>query len=62
MIWQEILTVVSILFIIEGLIPFISPSKYKNFVSSMSKLNTNNLRILGFISMIFGVLLLVLIT
>jgi len=62
MIWQEILTVVSILFIIEGLIPFISPSKYKNFVSNMSKLNTNNLRILGFISMIFGVLLLVLIT
>jgi len=62
MIWQEILTVVSILFIIEGLIPFISPSKYKNFVSSMSKLNTNNLRILGFISMIFGVLLLVLVT
>ena len=56
MIWQEILTVVSILFIIEGLIPFISPSKYKNFVSSMSKLNTNNLRIIGFISMIFGVL------
>ena len=62
MIWQEILTVVSILFIIEGLIPFISPSKYKNFVSSMSKLNTNNLRIIGFISMIFGVLLLVLVT
>ena len=62
MIWQEILTVVSILFIIEGLIPFISPSKYKNFVSSMSKLNTNNLRILGFISVIFGVLLLVLVT
>ncbi len=62
MIWQEILTVVSILFIIEGLIPFISPSKYKNFVSSMSKLNTNNLRILGFISMIFGVLLLFLVT
>ena len=62
MIWQEILTVISILFIIEGLIPFISPSKYKNFVSSMSKLNTNNLRILGFISMIFGVLLLFLVT
>ena len=62
MIWQEILTVISILFIIEGLIPFVSPSKYKNFVSSMSKLNTNNLRILGFISMIFGVLLLVLVT
>ena len=62
MIWQEILTVISILFIIEGLIPFISPSKYKNFVISMSKLNTNNLRILGFISMTFGVLLLVLVT
>ena len=62
MIWQEILTVIAILFIIEGLIPFISPSKYKNFVSSMSKLNFNNLRILGFISMTFGVLLLVFIT
>ena len=62
MIWQEILTVIAILFIIEGLIPSISPSKYKNFVSSMSKLNTNNLRILGFISMTFGVLLLVFIT
>jgi len=62
MMWQEILTVISILFIFEGLIPFVSPSKYKNFVSSMSKLNTNNLRILGFISMTFGVLLLVLVT
>jgi len=62
MIWQEILTVIAILFIVEGLIPFIIPSRYKNFVSSMSKLNTNNLRILGFISMTFGVLLLVFIT
>ncbi len=56
--WHEIITAIALVLIIEGMIPFISPDSYKNFVVKMSKLNDYNLRLIGLISMIIGVLIL----
>jgi len=56
--WHEIITAIALVLIIEGMIPFISPDSYKNFVVKMSKLNNYNLRLIGLISMIIGVLIL----
>jgi len=56
--WHEIITSIALLLIIEGMIPFISPGSYKKFVVRMSKLNDYNLRLIGLISIIIGVLIL----
>ena len=60
--WQEVFIAVALFLIIEGFIPFVSPARFRVFVERMSKLNNDNLRIIGFISMLFGLLLLFLIT
>jgi|TARA_B100000767_G_C19675103_1_gene497012 hypothetical protein len=59
--WQELLTALSLFLILEGIIPFISPSKYRNFVERMSQLEDSNLRFIGLVSMLIGLLLLFLI-
>lgn len=59
--WQELLTALSLFLILEGIIPFISPSKYRNFVERMSQLEDGNLRFIGLVSMLIGLLLLFLI-
>jgi hypothetical protein len=59
--WQELLTALSLFLILEGIIPFISPSKYTNFVERMSQLEDSNLRFIGLVSMLIGLLLLFLI-
>ncbi|MEC7859706.1 MAG: DUF2065 domain-containing protein [Pseudomonadota bacterium] len=56
--WHEIITTIALLLIIEGMIPFISPDSYKKFVVKMSELNDYNLRLIGLVSMIIGVLIL----
>ena len=56
--WQEIVTAIALVLIIEGIIPFVSPLRFKNFVERMSQLKDNNLRFIGLISMLIGLLLL----
>ncbi|MBT7275232.1 MAG: DUF2065 domain-containing protein [Woeseiaceae bacterium] len=60
--WQEVFIAVALFLIIEGFIPFVSPARFRVFVKRMSKLNNDNLRIIGFISMLVGLLMLFLIT
>jgi len=56
--WVEILTALSLVLVIEGLLPFISPSTYKSALQSMLEQNDRNLRVIGLSSMIAGVVLL----
>ena len=56
--WQEIVTAISLVLLIEGLIPFISPNTYRIFIHKMSELNDDNLRIVGLVSIILGLILL----
>lgn len=56
--WQDILTAVALYLIIEGMIPFIGPDRFRRAVEQISRLNDNNLRIMGLIAMVSGLLLL----
>jgi len=56
--WQEIVTAISLVLLIEGLIPFISPNTYRIFIHKMSKLNDDNLRIVGLVSIMLGLIIL----
>lgn len=56
--WQEILTAVALLLVIEGMLPFIGPGSYKQLVAQIARLADNQLRAFGLTSMIAGLVLL----
>lgn len=58
MAWTEILTALALVFVIEGMLPFISPGRYKQMVAQIVTLNSGQLRLFGLAAMIFGILLL----
>ena len=47
--------------IIEGMLPFISPRKYRQMVAEISQLGDNQIRNIGLVVMIIGVLVLFLV-
>ena len=55
---SEILTAVALLLVIEGMLPFIKPSRYKQLVAQIVRLSDNQLRVFGLTAMIAGLLLL----
>ena len=58
MYWQEVLTAVALLLVIEGMLPFIGPQAYKQLVAQIARLRDNQLRTFGLVSMIAGLVLL----
>ena len=58
MAWTEILTAVALVLIIEGMVPFVGPRKYRQIVAQMAMLSDNHLRTVGLVIMIAGVVLL----
>jgi hypothetical protein len=56
--WQEILTAIALLLVIEGMRPFVGPARYKRLVAQIARLGDNHLRTFGLVSMIAGLLLL----
>ena len=61
MYWTEILTAVALLLIIEGMLPFVGPNRYKQLVAQIAQLSDNQLRIFGLSIMISGLFLLFLV-
>ena len=58
MYWTEILTAVALLLVIEGILPFVGPHRYKRLVAQLAELSDNQLRAVGLGSMLAGLLLL----
>ena len=56
--WTEILTAISLVLIIEGMVPFIGPRAYRQIVAQMAQLSDNYLRTVGLVIMVTGVALL----
>jgi len=58
MYWTEILTALALVFVLEGMLPFISPAKYRQMVAEITRLSDSNIRNIGLVVMIAGLLLL----
>lgn len=56
--WYEVFTALALVLVIEGLLPFISPNGYRKAVIQLAQLNLKNIRLIGFISMLIGILIL----
>ena len=52
---QALLQALCLVLIIEGIIPFINPKRWRMLVAQLSQINDLQLRIIGLVSMLLGV-------
>lgn len=58
MIWTEILTALALVFVIEGLLPFAAPGRYRQMVAQIVGLSDNHIRTVGLVVIVIGLVLL----
>jgi uncharacterized protein YjeT (DUF2065 family) len=59
--WQVLPAAIALVFIVEGLMPFISPGRWRNMLAMIEQMDDRVIRNFGLGSMLFGVLLLYLV-
>jgi uncharacterized protein YjeT (DUF2065 family) len=56
--WEALLIGFALLLVLEGIVPFLYPAKWRNLVVTLSQISDKHLRITGLISMLAGIALL----
>jgi len=56
--WQELLVAGCLVLVIEGMLPFIAPHKWREMLANMLTLSDSTIRRIGLASMITGVIML----
>ena len=56
--WSDLLAAVSILLVLEGLLPFLNPSATRRVFEQLARMSERELRVAGLISMVAGLVLL----
>ena len=56
--WQDVFTAFALYLVIDGMIPFIGPNRFRQAVVQIAKLSDNHLRATGLTVMIAGLVLL----
>ena len=59
--WNDLLTALALVMVVEGIIPFISPQGYKNTMQQMLSMPDKTLRSIGLGLMLAGVIALFLV-
>jgi len=59
--WQVLPVAIALVFIIEGMLPFISPNRWRNLLAVADQMDDRVIRNVGLGSMLFGVFLLYLV-
>ncbi|EGG95351.1 Putative inner membrane protein YjeT (clustered with HflC) [gamma proteobacterium IMCC1989] len=60
--WEALLQAFCLLLIIEGVIPFLYPSKWRRLVAQLALITDHQLRVMGLFSMLLGLSILYLLT
>jgi uncharacterized protein YjeT (DUF2065 family) len=60
-VWHQLAIAVALVFVIEGMLPFIAPGRWRNMVQVMAELDDRTMRNMGLFSMLLGLGLLYLI-
>ncbi|MBI3900250.1 MAG: DUF2065 domain-containing protein [Gammaproteobacteria bacterium] len=58
---HDLAVALALVLVLEGLLPFASPPMLRQALDAMSQLTDSQLRLMGFVSMLLGVLLLFLV-
>ena len=56
--WADLLAAVSILLVLEGLLPFLNPAATRRVFEQLARMSERELRVAGLISMLAGLVLL----
>lgn len=59
--WHELLIAFCLMLVLEGIVPFLYPDRWRSLVAALAQIDNNKLRMIGLASMIVGTLLLYLI-
>lgn len=57
MVWSIFLTAIGLLFVFEGILPFLSPPFWRRLMQHMFMQSDRALRIMGLVSMLIGLVL-----
>ena len=60
-VWIDFLSAIALVLVLEGIMPFVSPEKWKRLLFMVTQKNNQPLRIMGFISMMLGLVVLTLV-
>ena len=61
MIWQDLLAAFALMLVLEGILPFLNPRRYRDLLKMLDQMDDATVRRIGFISMLLGVGLLYLV-
>ena len=53
--WSEIARAIGWVLVIEGMLPFLSPNRWRKLLENMATIDERMLRIVGLITMLLGV-------
>ena len=56
--WHDLLAAIALVLVIEGVLPFANPAGLRRTMLLLSQMRDSQLRIMGLVSMILGLLLL----
>ena len=59
--WREFGIAISLMLVLEGIIPFLYPGRWRSLVATLATIDDKALRLMGLGSMITGIILLYLI-
>lgn len=60
--WQHLWIALSLVLVIEGILPFLYPSRWRRLVAQIAMMDDRTMRIIGLSSMLVGLGLLYLVT
>ena len=55
------LTAIALMLVMEGILPFLSPNKFRQFMARIANQHDKAIRIMGFVTMIAGAMLMTLV-
>lgn len=58
MVLEYFLTAFALMLVLEGIMPFLSPARWREVISNIVRQDDRVIRMLGFISMLIGVIIL----
>jgi hypothetical protein len=56
--WQDLLAGIALVLVFEGILPFLSPSRYRRTMMLAAQMNDNTMRTIGLVSMSAGLVML----
>jgi uncharacterized protein YjeT (DUF2065 family) len=56
--WNDLFAAIALLLIIEGILPFLNPGRYRSMLEMLEQVSDSQLRMMGLVVMIVGAVVL----